>query len=210
MWTALRASLRERVATQRGDLGATVKAILLDPEARAADSATAASGEGHLMEPVLAILQLLRETGATVAAVNSLPGVSAGLAQELFNAPTVFNYYSPSYLTPGTPAVNAPEFEILSTSTAVSRANAISDLIYSRVNGVRLNLSAYDVLAAKPDSLLTQLNTDLMGGRMPQGMRKPITDYMALQKTAHDNQYWRRFIWWRVHGSTRCSSKKGA
>ena len=171
---------------KRGDMKATLRAILLDAEARAADTAEPAAGDGHLLEPVLALTQFLRETQATVADVNNLPNVSSALAQDVFNAPTVFNFYAPNYMTPGTPAVNAPEFEILSTSSSVARANAFSDLVYGRVAGVKIDLTPYDALAAKPDALVDQLNTLLLAGRMPAGMRKPVTDYMALQKTAHD------------------------
>jgi len=169
---------------KRGDLKAVVEAILLDTEARAGDDKAPAAGEGHLMEPALAMAQLLRETGATVAAVNNLPNVSAGLSQDIFDPPTVFNFYAPQYDLPGKPAVNAPEFQILSTANSVTRANVTNDLLYNRVAGVKVALSAYETLAAP--ALLDKLSLDLMGGRMPVGMQKPITDYMALQKTAHD------------------------
>jgi len=169
---------------KRGDLKAVVEAILLDTEARAGDDRTPAAGEGHLMEPALAIVRLLRETGAAVAAVNNLPNVSASLSQDIFDPPTVFNFYAPQYDLPGKPAVNAPEFQILSTANSVTRANVMNDLLYNRVSGVKVSLSAYEPLAVQ--ALLDKLSLDLMGGRMPAGMQKPITDYMALQKTAHD------------------------
>ena len=51
----------------RGDMKAVIKAMLLDPEARQADDAAPAAGEGHLREPVLFITGLLRAFNASVA-----------------------------------------------------------------------------------------------------------------------------------------------
>src|SRR5665213_1513679 len=59
----------------RGDLQAVVKAILLDPEARAGDEGPSLSPpdtSGHLREPVFAAASILRGLGATVNDTNNL------------------------------------------------------------------------------------------------------------------------------------------
>ena len=82
----------------RGNLKAVVSAILTDPEARG--GLQAGAGYGKLREPVLFMTGLARAVNA------KSDGVFFGqqrptLAQDLFNPPSVFNYYTPTYVVPG-------------------------------------------------------------------------------------------------------------
>ncbi len=53
----------------RGDMKAVITAILMDPEARRGDDpSTAVATDGHLQEPILYMVGLLRAFGATTAA----------------------------------------------------------------------------------------------------------------------------------------------
>jgi uncharacterized protein (DUF1800 family) len=166
-------------AVPRGDMKAVVKAILLDPEARAGDDAAPATDEGHLREPVLFINGLLRALSATVGAANGLAPEGANLGQNIYFPPTVFSYFAPGYEIPGT-AINAPEFQILSTSTAMLRADFVNDLVYGKIAGVTIDFNPWIQLATNStksldtSTLLDLLNAALMGGRMPADMRSVI------------------------------------
>src|SRR5262252_9415854 len=103
----------------RGDLKAVVKAILLDPEARA----TPTSQSGHLMHPVLLITSLLRAFGPVSAdgtgqSDGYLDPQAVNMSMDVYSPPSVFSYYSPFGGAPGT-SQRGPEFGLLNTSTAV-------------------------------------------------------------------------------------------
>jgi len=81
----------------------TISALLLDPEATANDE----GGEdqptdGHLQEPALFIPAMVRAFGGTMNDQNYYAYDLVGLGQDIFDPPSVFNYYSPSYGVPGT------------------------------------------------------------------------------------------------------------
>lgn len=80
---------------QRGDMQALLAAILLDPEARAADNpALATPDEGKLREPVLFVTGLLRALGAQSDG-SRLITETANMGQRVLYPPTVFSYFSP-------------------------------------------------------------------------------------------------------------------
>jgi uncharacterized protein (DUF1800 family) len=157
----------------RGDLRAVVKAILLDPEARDADDASPAAGEGHLREPALFIAGVVRALGASVDPTNGLATYSSQVGQNVYFPPTVFNYYHPGYAIEQT-EINAPEFEILSTSAAMQRADFVNSLIYGKIAGVTVDLTPYSSLANSPDGLMTAVDNALMRGNMPADMRQVV------------------------------------
>jgi uncharacterized protein (DUF1800 family) len=163
----------------RGDMKAVIKAILLDPEARAGDNGAPASEEGHLMEPVLFMTSILRALDATVSPANGLATIGSGLGQNLYYPPTVFNYFAPDYEISGTD-INAPEFQILSTSTAMLRADFINSLIYGAITGVTIDLNPIIQLSTNASKnldaakMLDILNASLMWGRMPGAMSDTI------------------------------------
>ena len=81
----------------RGNMAAVVKAILLDSEARG-DTASSANF-GKLMEPAeyaVSMMRMINGTSDGVALINPI----ASESQSLFTAPSVFNYYPPSYPIP--------------------------------------------------------------------------------------------------------------
>ena len=89
----------------RGDMKAVITAILLDPEARG--NVKANPDYGHLREPALFIANLLRAFNATSDGI--LNDQSRAMGQDLFNSPSVFNYYPHEYTVPGTD-VQGPEY----------------------------------------------------------------------------------------------------
>lgn len=170
----------------RGDLKAVVRAILLDPEARG--DVKTDPNYGKLREPVQLLTNLYRQFGVRSADGT---GLSDGYVNQLispagqntFNSPTVFNYYSPSYIIPGT-SLNGPEFGILTTGTAIARTNFVNTAVFGRVNvgtnaptGTSLYLADMQALVvADPtgNRLLDALNTKLMHGTMSAQMKNTI------------------------------------
>ena len=165
----------------RGDLKAVVSAIVLDAEARG--DTQASPSYGHLREPVLFITNVLRAFDATSDGV-ALVDRATTMGQNLFNSPSVFNYYRPSYQVPGA-GILGPEFNIQTTSATLSRANFVNTMVFSRIGtapaGTQLNLGPWQTLASNPSALVDELNRLLMHGTMSTAMRdKVVTTVGAL------------------------------
>ena len=105
----------------RGNLKAVVRAILLDPEARAPRNPVF-SKFGALKEPVLLITNFLRAVGASSDGVYLLNSRVTNMGQDPFNSPTVFNFFPADYVIPGT-NLSGPQFGILDATTYFSRVN---------------------------------------------------------------------------------------
>ena len=121
----------------RGDLKAVVRAILLDPEARG--NIKTDPDYGKLREPVLFVTNVLRPFNPTANNNITVPascngqsdgvinGITQTFDQDVFNPPTVFNYYPMDYIIPNTPLAG-PEFGIFSTGTALKRPNFVNQM----------------------------------------------------------------------------------
>jgi uncharacterized protein (DUF1800 family) len=165
---------------QRGDLQATVAAVLLDPEARAPAPGASA---GRLREPVQLFTGMLR----------ALNGRSDGdalgwwwgeeLRQHMFRSPSVFNFYPPDYPLPGTQLV-APAFGIHNANAALQRMNFANYLLFwngSAPNanvpnalGTRVNLSAFALDADDPAKLVERLSLLALGEPLPTASRSAV------------------------------------
>jgi uncharacterized protein (DUF1800 family)/sugar lactone lactonase YvrE len=154
----------------RGNLQAVVSAILLDQEARRGDDPTQVqASDGHLREPVLHMMTAMRALNTTTNGVG-LPAWASSMLQMPFSSPDVFNFYPPTFQAPGT-QLNGPEFDILNASTAISRINFISNLIYSTVgSGTTTNISSYVSAGGNVSNLLALINANIMHGQMPTDM----------------------------------------
>jgi uncharacterized protein (DUF1800 family) len=177
----------------RGDLGAVVRAVLLDYEARSPDVAATASF-GKLKEPMLRVTAVLRAfNGAANNGRYAYFNPEPTLAQAALRAPTVFNFFEPAYVQPGLLAsfgVFAPEFEILNDTTAISVPNQLWNFIYtnrSTTNAaesrIGIQLDSLLPLARTPQALVDQTNVLLAGGALP----KYVTDGMVAAITAMPN-----------------------
>jgi uncharacterized protein (DUF1800 family) len=165
---------------QRGDLKAVVRAILMDPEARGARKIDPAYGK--LVEPAVYLASLLRASDGATDGVY-LRAQSSNLAQNVFYAPSVFNFYSPAYLVPET-ALVGPEFQLFTSATALARTNVVNALVFgngiapdptvSGATGTHLDLSAYAAAAGDAAALVDRANAYLLGGAMPGAMRATI------------------------------------
>jgi hypothetical protein len=164
----------------RGDLQAVVRAILLDPEAATDGVSTLAADQGHLREPVLYLTTLLRNLGAgTLTPDNNMPAFAQWMGQNLFYPPSVFNYFLPSYPVPGF-GIPGPEFQLLNTSTALTRANfamiAVSGYL---APAAQMPLDHFDDLGWNVSTLLDAISNALYRGAMQPDMRSSITNALA-------------------------------
>ncbi len=133
----------------RGDLKAVVKAILTHPEARLRSNTA-----GKLREPVLRLSAYLRAYPHTSDTgdfkVGNTDSASTSLGQTPLRAGSVFNFYRPGYVAPGTQSAAAglvvPELQLQNESSASGWVNFMRDNLSSgvglsngTVNGVVLN-----------------------------------------------------------------------
>jgi uncharacterized protein (DUF1800 family) len=164
----------------RGDMRSVVYAILADPEARAGDDVMMAGtpGYGHMREPILFILNLLRGLGGAVSDTSNVSNYAGQLGQTLFYAPSVFSFFSPQYRTPG--GSLAPEFQIYSTQSATNRANLVNSAIYTERfdSGTTFNLAPYVAAASHPDSLTALINTVFFHEDMSDSVKAAIHQAM--------------------------------
>ena len=165
----------------RGDLGAVVRAILLDEEARG--DLKSDPNYGRLRHPAQFIANVLRAFGAASADKTSssdgyLNPQSVLMGMDVFRPPSVFSYFSPGTVVPGTAGVRGPEFGILSTSTALRRLNFVNTIVFTGIavsanapSGTALDFSALQALASDPARLVDALNARLLHGTMSGEMR---------------------------------------
>jgi uncharacterized protein (DUF1800 family) len=179
----------------RGDLGAVVRAILLDYEARTPSVADTA-GFGKLKEPILRVTALLRAfdgaSGDGRFIANSLANTERPLIQAALRAPTVFNFFEPEYVEPGLLAaagLYAPEFQIHNDTTAISVPNYLYSFIYATrsTTNIGLTFDSYLTLAKQPGPLVDALNPLLSAGTIPTLMRdRIVTALNALPASTSD------------------------
>lgn len=183
----------------RGDMKAVVRAILLDPDARA--GAAAPPSFGRLREPALWLVASLRALGArsadgTANAEGHLANRVTPLGQNPLRPPSVFSYFPPDYQAPGTGGLLGPEFGVLSATTALGRANLVNTLVYnlsgcpvstrpclrpntdpanpgSNTNGVSLDLAALVPLAGSTAAPDPGPLVDELGRRLLRGVMAP-------------------------------------
>lgn len=171
----------------RGDMKAIIKAILLDPEARANDEGgDDQPTDGHMQEPALYIAGMYRAFSGTITDSNNYHYYMSTIGQNLFSSPDVFNYYDWDYQIPGTD-LQGGEFEINTPNSAVLRANLVTGLfgafsnpVQSGGSGTSLDLTPYLYLASNPTQLANALDLMLTHGTMPAAMKsilvKAITE----------------------------------
>ncbi|HSY57955.1 MAG TPA: DUF1800 family protein, partial [Terriglobales bacterium] len=162
----------------RGDMKAVITAILLDAEARRGDDPTTAVGtDGHLQEPILYIAGLLRAFGAVTDGSN-LAGQASSMSQNPLFPPSVFNFYAPNFIIPGT-TTNGPEFQILTTATALNRVNFVNTFVFGSLgSGTTVSFANYGTQASNPSQLLDTLNTLMLHGSMSSDMKSSILTAM--------------------------------
>lgn len=188
----------------RGDLGAVVKAILLDEEARLPlenRDANAVQNYGKFKEPLIKATQVLR-------ALNASPGAQADdhfhfysktsdraaqvFGQAVLSSPSVFNFFSPSFRSSfelagsAKETLYAPELQILTESLLSTANNDLHAMLYSSNNrsdsprkSAVLNLDAPIFMLRKGrDVYLEHMNVLLFSGSMSVNMQVVLEQYI--------------------------------
>jgi hypothetical protein len=172
----------------RGDMKNVITAILLDTEATLNDNGGSDQPfDGHLQEPALFIAGIFRAFGGTMTDQNYFPWDLNNQSQDLFDPPSVFNYFSPGYHVAGVKqngnpvSITGPEFQIFSPANAVWRANMVQGLFGSYSNpvlgygpGTNIDVTPFVSLAANPTTLVNALDLTLTHGVMPAAMKSAI------------------------------------
>ena len=167
-----------------------IRDILEDSEARAGDTNPLDDG-GHLREPILWITNFLRAVGFTNTDVNgsyyNLSNQANNLGERPYRSPAVFNFFPPGYVVPQT-TLNAPEFGLENTATAILRLSLANTLVFNKDSGFSVDLSATGTLgqiaAASPANLVDTLGSMFMHGQMPSDMRTEILNTIGGLSTA--------------------------
>lgn len=177
-----------------GDMKAMLRAVLMHPEARR----TSDSG-GKLREPVLKLSAFLRAFGFASDSgsyrVGNTDSSGTALGQTPLRSPSVFNFYRPGYVPPGTEAGAAalavPEMQIAYETTAAGYVNFMRDNIAYGVGQWNSSTSRRDLqadfslevaLAEQPDALVERINAKLLLGTMPAELKAEIQG--AIEKMA--------------------------
>lgn len=191
----------------RGDLGATIKAVLLDYEARAIAPRQSYS-HGKPSEPLLRVARALRVLPGNLPKPGD-PNYYLNLQwsmpeQAPLLASSVFNFYQPGYANPGPIAragLLSPEFQIFAETNALRQANQnltmlgwgiwTPEVMPSGTENYRysvnyapliaiLNTPGLTALQAQ-QKLIDHLNDRLLFGAMSSQLRSHILDtYAAL------------------------------
>ena len=178
----------------RGDLKATVRAILLDPEARFGQWMFP-STFGKLREPLLKNTQLWRAMSATtetgrIETLSPYPGIEDWYGQGPLRSQSVFNFFQPDYRHSGeisSLGLVSPEFQILSDITSVSTNNRLFSLAFcwhsdggncwENGHGATLYLdTARDapLAASNPSALLDRYSVLFLSGQMSPFMHQTL------------------------------------
>jgi hypothetical protein len=195
-----------QVFGQTGDLNKTIKAILLDPEARN-PSVISSTVYGKVKEPLLRFTALMRllnahssidfgleglnysskntfAENATLLRIGELP-----IGQRNLGSASVFNFFSPDFSPSGALASQslvAPELQLMTESLMVSTINALGSFI---VNGL-VRKSSYKLSDYKKQDLEVKLNKQILISiwQQTQGndetKAKALLDYLDLYLNA--------------------------
>jgi len=185
----------------RGDMGAVLKAILLDPEARDTAAAQANGNFGKLREPVMRVANW----GRTFHAVSKRGHYSIGetsdpadLSQSVLDAPSVFNFWRAGYVNPhsrtAAAGLVAPEFQVVSELTTAAYINLVQFMVGTGIGTDQVKQTGIDVSSKytqelalptvapgviDPVALMDRLNLLLFYGQISGGLRQQITDAVS-------------------------------
>jgi hypothetical protein len=118
------------------------------------------------------------------------------MGQNVFQAPSVFNFYPPNFPAPGT-TLAGPPFKLMLTGTILNRANFVDRIVMGSAigadntvtgsSGTALNLQPFQALAANPDAagqLLDRLNLIFLHNTLsPQARTALLTAINAYPAT---------------------------
>lgn len=201
------AAFNDNGAGVRGDMKALIKAVLLDPEARGSKKTDPTYGK--MREPLQYMTNVLRmynvQAGTHSSSGPTTPPASCNgqsdgifhwvmgeMGQDIWAPPTVFNYYPPDYVVPGTDILG-PEFAMQNTGSSFAKNNQILYITmgqgywmepatgsnpYPYVPcGTSIDISELTALMSSDstgNALIEGLNSKMMHGTMSETMKTKI------------------------------------
>jgi hypothetical protein len=161
----------------RGNLAAVIRAILLDSEARAGDLLPTPSG-GFLQSPFkfqLFAMSALQDSGSD----DQVLYTAGTLGEKWWESPTVFYFFSPSYVVPGT-SIHSPEFMLFNNLSAIQRSQVLWGIVSSTLPGYTNDYKPgswlFQNFTTVP-TMIDALNHLLYHGQMSQNEKTAITSY---------------------------------
>ncbi len=182
---------------QPGDLAATVAAVLLDTEARGDRTARTA---GKLREPAQMMAGVIRALNGKTDGEPLGYWWGENLRQHIFRAPSVFNFFPPTYPVAGTDLVG-PTFGIHSANAALERLNYLTYLIewngstpladVPNAVGTKVDLSAFEADATDPAKLVDRLSALALGRTLATAPRDKVIAAVLWWTPATDATNWK-------------------
>jgi len=156
-----------------GDMAAVVRAILLDPEAREGDT-NPQPDDGAFQDPIL--FQLFVQNAVHLSDTDDQENyIPQDLGESLWNPGSVFGYFSPGFMIPGT-QINSPEFQLFTTPQVIGRSGALMWLLTSfNPHGTPPLETNFPTLP----QLIDALNHIVYHGTMPQYEQDAIQSYCS-------------------------------
>lgn len=173
---------------RRGNLGAVVRAILLDQEAL--DGTAGAPEFGIVREPVLRLSSFFRafEAGPVEQGTEMAQIFSEELRQGPLTAPSVFNFYRPTDTNQSlaSQGLVAPELKVTTHSALTGQANLMTFMVYDAMDAVpepdwqgpRYTAGPLLSAAETPESLVSLVEKRLLADPFPAPVRDQILDHL--------------------------------
>jgi hypothetical protein len=187
----------------RGDMKKVIAAVLLDDEARN-PAGLANNSFGKLREPMVRFIQWARTFGASSAAGSwklfDLSNPANQLGQTPFRSPSVFNFFRPGYVPPGTALATsqtpAPEFQLVNETSTGGYLNFMQNTIRDGLftpepsvpqaafnnyqADIKANYAGELALVADASALVARINLLMCAGQMSAATQKLMVDALNL------------------------------
>jgi len=196
---------------ERGDLGAVVKAILTDPQAR---NPPAGPNFGKVREPLLRLTAMWRAFDAVPPPTTQYGEIPMGMTnptptygQRPLGAPTVFNFWEPDYLPPGALAdagLYSPEFQVIHEGSTFSITNSLYTFSWNSYVGMAsppadrplLNLNDLTTIAGfNVGQMVEYCNQKMLYGSMSDAMRTTLFNTMTFMAGASPSERARTLVY---------------
>lgn len=186
----------------KGDLGATLKAILLDNNARE-DSSLNDANFGKIREPAIRLFQCAKTFNATSVSGkwqgSNFGHPIYGFTQAPMSAPSVFNFFRPGYVPTGSELgkknLTAPELQIINETTTAAYYNNLAHLLRHDIGHyknwreleIKLDYSEFEGLArSSVGTLIDELNLRLTANQLSDETLTLIKDTVNNMKSSTD------------------------
>ena len=193
----------ERFGTgERGDMQATLAAILLD--AQFFDDRPPGPTDGKIREPILRWAQWARSAevenliGSNEWRVfNTMPNTNTGLSQGVGQSPSVFNFYRSGFRLPGSASAeaeqDAPELQLVNEAALRGYYDYMYAFVVDNTTRVDRELDSFHAtyptlrsLADDPEAMVDHLDATLISGTFEPTTRQRMIDALELAPLRED------------------------